>query len=1081
MNIKHVFGATMVSLLLSGCGGEEIAAVESAAEEAARLAARPVSALAQDSSGALSEKTVWCDSDNDMRMDDGEQSAVTATDGTFIIEGVTQGSCSVIRVSMTSLNLGEDTSAFTIYSANSDSEVVSPLTTAQLVQEMVQSNNEMSVASASTETTANELEDQAESDVKSTLGLSTEIDLNSQEDMDLTQEQVMAAMQSAEYWIAQKDWSYSLETAHTEAHPEDNGGVGALTYVPDFTMDALGLQFTDVWVPDVADTFDSTAPVDLWFDVKPLRAMERIKVTVVLNELDQGNASDLKPNQDGFILQDVVHAFEIEELTTNEEKHVETSFTLPDSMEEGTYALIYSVSVEEGNEESAPVVEEPQGELLIGGVTEAVATTREYYNHVAGAMIVGEPDKTNLRVLLAEVENSSLLLNSAVEKIAHSGDDVTPSADIQLNLEVEAMAKNVDQPVNIKFDLLVDGTEYPLFFYDMDENGAAVHRTERVYDQQLCRVEEVAAQSFTSNDELVATYSEASVAGQECQLSQEGESYQFALEDGSINNDNNLLCGCATMVRQEPIGEKFNLYLSTDAKDELRGKEADYTAALRIRLDPENAVDEWNGNVSDNTKDISLAYLHAPEGTEGLARSLYMPNDIASTFPQTIVDGTHGDYSGNGDFAAGYNVGVAMAYRKIPGTSVPAAFYAGTPNWVKFKVFGHEVTFLDVGANLTVDLDDLHSTGLNYGVVILGHRIWGSEYGLQEALVRSGKYQESDFDANYNSWGDDLNTTETTIGDSDDIPIWDSTFTDGGTYPTGRQQYVKYKDKEVSARFWLGPVPIRVVGGAMGQLGLKGSLSFGAGNTFTLSAGPFASIDGYARGGIDAWLFGGGVGINLQVIEIANMLKAEASLTPTSNPVAAISFEAPFSLSSLDGRFYLYADWPGGCRAYWAGLECWREHGEKNIIHWNGYDYYHHWLPGSPYSAEWAPYSSDPTEQEWKPTSDYTNETVKLEIPSATSNLWLTGVGKLEGSHHDYVTVKDCAEQTVYSNAGRSHWWEESNTSTKKQYKVKIPNYCSYVNVTLKTDGSVTASGVKMKLFDHEPSASEYACSGFGC
>jgi hypothetical protein len=117
------------------------------------------------------------------------------------------------------------------------------------------------------------------------------------------------------------------------------------------------------------------------------------------------------------------------------------------------------------------------------------------------------------------------------------------------------------------------------------------------------------------------------------------------------------------------------------------------------------------------------------------------------------------------------------------------------------------------------------------------------------------------------------------------------------------------KEKGVTSRFMLGPVPLKVTVGAKGEVGINGNITPNIGASkmiFNVSdMGPFVDIGAYATAAADAFFAEAGVRANLSLLEEQFVLN--------SNIMLDNGFSATGNLSNIltgpEGSIELYAEW----------------------------------------------------------------------------------------------------------------------------------------------------------------------------
>ncbi len=630
--------------------------------------------------------------------------------------------------------------------------------------------------------------------------------------------------------------------------------VGDDTYVPSFQLG--NLKFTDVWVEDTAR---AGMPSTIHFNVETDVPKYNTYVKVYLKRLEGGNASDLDITDINFDVDYTLTAMLIEKLghrgtenspvvnrdparddlvttitytpdTGNRKAYVEQTFTVPASIADGTYAAIFSVDRFDYN---------PGDDALQG---EESVTSTDNFMVAPASIIIGQPDKPNLRVLYAS------LLSAGFELPDETPDLTTVKGDpaLILDLEVESMARDTTDPVNITFELDVDGSRYPLYFATQDENGNAITQATRTYSP-VCRPEE--REGFPTGDR------------------------------------------CAALFRQEQVGFTYELYLNPDGYTALADKTTDATCQLIVTVDPAGNIQEWEDNKTDNVQQLAVQFLAPQTGPTTLSATL------ATKYPKAVIDAKTRKKYGNAKFAVGYEFGPEMSYRMdtIDGTELPTAANFDAYNEVWSRIFGKKWTIIGAGLIFDFDVDNLTGSTADANITVLNQRIWSP--GQSNRFEVEGCDTKCAACKNKCPAGDStcLKRCET----AKEKELWNTKD------KNGNEMVSKEKKVKFSFNFMAGPIPITVSAGLIGEIGLRGSLGVEAGNKLVLAAGPYAGLDGFLEGGLGVAIFSVGIGVELTLIDVYLKLSPSIQILP-SYPLGIIRFEAPLVISTLDGYVYVY-------------------------------------------------------------------------------------------------------------------------------------------------------------------------------
>ncbi len=457
--------------------------------------------------------------------------------------------------------------------------------------------------------------------------------------------------------------------------------VGDDTYVPDF--EAGNLKFTDVWVEDV---MQAGFPAKIWFDVETETPKHNTYVRIYLVSLPTGSVDDLDVSKGSFIPDYTLTGLFIDKLghsgpgdpvtntqgqdiateitylaDDNSKAHVEHSFVIPNHVEDGTYAAVFSIGRFDYNPEDDALQSEDTGDA------------DDNFMAAPASVIIGQPDKPNLRILSAKLNTSSFELPDNRPSGASAGS----TSELVLNMEVESMAQDTTLPVDIAFSLEVDGQIFPISYRDANESGYPVKRDKKTY--QVSCVPET----------------------------------RPGFPDGER---------CASLFRQDQQGFTYSLYIDGDAYDALSSKTSDAVCRLVIQLDPEETVDEWENNTADNVKKMPVMFLASQAKGRRQARR--------ATSKVVFDEGADQEY-GNSDFGVSYNFGAALSYEEstLNGTTYPsAAHFDAGDNGLLVTIFGNAVVILNVGADFKYDVDhltDTNYTSFYWGLTVMNETVFG--------------------------------------------------------------------------------------------------------------------------------------------------------------------------------------------------------------------------------------------------------------------------------------------------------------------------------------------------------------------
>jgi len=486
--------------------------------------------------------------------------------------------------------------------------------------------------------------------------------------------------------------------------------VGDDTYVPDFQ--AGNLSFTRVWIEDEAQTGFTTM---IRFDVETTEAAYNTYIKVYLKK---GNPSEIELNGGiGFTPDYDLTALVIDKLgqkggdaaevlktqgdivtkvtylpgTENREAHVEHTFIVPSGIVDGTYTAVFAINTQDINSEDDEIQDEE------------IADESDNYIAAPASIIIGNPDKPNLRIVSAQLVNNSFGLDEQRPKDSAPGDTYRP--EFSMNMEVESMAQDTVAPVSIKFELEADGVRYPLWVAQNDEQETLVKKERYTYTRQC--------------------------------LNEKGDPAAEGQEGVT----------CASLFRQSKIGHTYQLYLNEPAYDALAAKTADTSCKLIVTIDPEGVIQEWENNKSDNAKIFSVIFI-PPESEQPEIIEEMREARKKGPYDNTYLDKSKEDSWGKDNFVAGYKVSAKMTYRTekfgVYGWrySIPVAANFTTENSVTGKVFDTQFKILNVDGGIDFDAYAPKDSYFEFNTKILSKKIYGKK--ITPLIESSGKRKDAE-------------------------------------------------------------------------------------------------------------------------------------------------------------------------------------------------------------------------------------------------------------------------------------------------------------------------------------------------
>lgn len=340
--------------------------------------------------------------------------------------------------------------------------------------------------------------------------------------------------------------------------------------------------------------------------------------------------------------------------------------------------------------------------------------------------------------------------------------------------------------------------------------------------------------------------------------------------------------------------------------------DGDFTLRLRCVIDPDHAVLELGETPpafqADNVCEFEVVFL-APDappepkpGPPAAPVSLVVPGDLRAwlwngTQPQPLPyrDGASAvledarrtaGYSGKSDYGAGYAFGVSNSCQNAAQTFTKGP----APRSTFFSAYG----------NVYADL-------------------WGKRFVLVDG--RGGVLNDSCIPILRR--GFEVRVLGATL--------W-SSYSGGASTITF--QHAWSREKSASRTFLVGPVPVTLEAGLEGTLGFRATLSAAPGAVLSASAGPRATLTGFARASINLVVASGGVTAEVEFIELTVTAHATLTVPCPDQGGPQLTFSVPWSLRTLDGRIYLWVKYPA---------PTWKNPGKKKtktwtLVDWKGFE-----------------------------------------------------------------------------------------------------------------------------------------------
>ncbi|MBF0196468.1 MAG: hypothetical protein HQL32_02105, partial [Planctomycetes bacterium] len=365
-------------------------------------------------------------------------------------------------------------------------------------------------------------------------------------------------------------------------------GAGDDTYVPDFQVGDL--TFKDVWVPNNAH---AGFEMQVWGNISSEVKKYNVYVKLDLVPWNQ-NASDLDVSTIEFTTDTVgVGAFYIDEIAAGATHQFNETFVLPAEIQDGMYAAVFTIN----QYDFIAGDDNMQGEEQ-GGLQSLVAPA---------TVLVGNPDRANLRLLETDLQNFSLLrLDEGT-----TGGNTVPPPDFAINIQVEAMAGNVDVNVPMIFEL---GIDLPI------EGGL-----QETTLPEVDNLRDSSAQNILMEPSYTTENGQAKLV--ENTINYTTETQWFSLryydqigegdEAEKIAQDEMTYIVNSTGVslyNEKPVGQLFELYITNEIKEALMQVDDGAILTFRVNLNHDGSYEEWTNDgafdpTGDNVKEFNIVYM----------------------------------------------------------------------------------------------------------------------------------------------------------------------------------------------------------------------------------------------------------------------------------------------------------------------------------------------------------------------------------------------------------------------------------------------------------------------------------------
>lgn len=480
-------------------------------------------------------------------------------------------------------------------------------------------------------------------------------------------------------------------------------GGGFNVIVDDFTLGHF--KMTQVDVPESLEvgrpdtrTFtikndgdDNRAVVGIRFGIVPVQS----RIEELRDQLEM--VDDDTPIDATFIGQ----VF-LENLAAGETRNVTYELNVPDTVGEGLYGFFFAV-------DEVPLVKDADGnfrlDVTAGNIARQDGNVRLGYAallHAPATVIVGKPDKPNLRILSARLDNSSFVLDRS-EK-----DD---GAMFTVSARLSSQAVNLTSPATASFSLRLPGHVVDVAGRDL---GPGAFATE----------EEYAAAPATTTWRYDANRTFALLprrtGGVADRVTYEPRCYSREVYDEATDSVN-VVDHCATIFNEEGLDDVYQLHLPADAIRLLEatlsqralnpGLDANDELAGTLVMTVSTPQAEYRDNLADNVKELPVVFMAprpaapaAPTDTDNAGVT-----EVANAFgqqgpyPYVTQQNRQGQSWGNEWFGASYQFDTNASYDKH--LDFTTSHYKKADASVRATFLKQNVTLLGAGGTLDYGVD----------------------------------------------------------------------------------------------------------------------------------------------------------------------------------------------------------------------------------------------------------------------------------------------------------------------------------------------------------------------------------------
>ena len=589
---------------------------------------------------------------------------------------------------------------------------------------------------------------------------------------------------------------------------------------------------------------DDRAVVSIRYALVPVK--ERIEeLREQLEEVDDSSKLDAT----------FVGSLFIDDLRAGESRTLEYEYFLPSTLTPGLFGLFFAV-------DEVPLVKNEDGSYAVnladGTLGEQEGTVRlddAALVFAPATVIVGKPDRANLRVLSGALDNASFEVDA-------SGRGSRPM--FTLNARMSSQALDVTEPVQASFRLRLPG-------HVVDVPGQDLGQAAFASEAEFLAAPDATSYRFDPDRSfaLLMMQTGGGVESKTYTPMCRSEDSLDAETQEVVTKDH-----CAVVFTEEGRDDVFELHLTTDASRLLEqtralpgvnpGLDANGELVGTVEMVLTTTQAEYQDNKADNVKSFDVVFM-APEPAAAAADTdtddggvTQSPNAVASTGPYnySVRDTTNGKWSGGEWFGAGHSFDVEESNAQENG--IVSASYKKNDYSFTLRLFKKDISLASASGLVDWGARDVASNRAQLQLDVFGLRVFRLMYAPAVC---------------------------TTANSLTYCNVWGKANADA-TRPKNQ----KYKEppkpgteeeegsdllKEYNYNFMAGPVPVVIMAKAGVETGLKFGLNMvidrsGPVPDYGLEAyaGPFASLGAYVFGGVQLGILRAGVEGSLQIFAV---------------------------------------------------------------------------------------------------------------------------------------------------------------------------------------------------------------------